>query len=438
MSSSLAAAVSVACALDLDDLPVGELQALATDLRTAAARLTGRLDQVLGALEARSGGTVRTNPDSDGPALLAPTRAWWRESSVISGGAAGRDFRRAGIASRLPVIAAAVTAGNLSPAQAVCLHRLDGKLDAAELEASQEALITVAAGMDPESLAQWVRHLIATHCEPLFEEQVERAHERRYLQITRNPDGTTSGRFVLADEDAETFLTVLEPLARRGGLSDNRTAGQRRADALVEICAGALQWMDLPQAGGKRPQITYVMPSGWACGDTGPTLLELLQAGLVVPDTVAGLDDLVPSPPHPVVFEQHVATAPWTGPQTRARLDTMLCDAELTRLFVSPIGQVNNLQSLTPEVTPAQRRALVARDRHCVARGCTRPPAFTDVHHLRHREDGGASTLDNMVLLCRRHHVMWHKGLLTLRDLHVPWLTSRPTGLPPPELLLTT
>lgn len=438
MPSSLTAAVSVACAVVLDDLSVADLQAEAVELRTAAARLTGRLDEVLAALEARSGGTVRTNPDSDGPALFAPTRAWWRESSVISGGAAGRDFRRAGIASRLPLIAAAVTAGDLSPAQAVCLYRLDGKLAAAELEASQEALITVAAGMDPESLAQWVRHLIATHCEPLFEEEGRQAHERRYLQITRNPDGTTSGRFVLADEDAETFLTVLEPLARRAGLSDGRTAGQRRADALVEICAGALQWMDLPHAGGRRPQVTYVMPSGWACGDTGPSLRELLHAGLVVPDTVAGLDDLPPAAPHPAVFEQHVATAPWTGPQTRARLATVLCDADLTRLFVSPIGQVNSLQSLTPEVTAAQRRALVARDRHCVAKGCTRPPAFTDVHHLTHREDGGAGTLDNTVLLCRRHHVMWHRGQLTLHDLHVPWLTQRPAGLPPPQLLLTT
>ena len=299
----------------------------------------------------------------------------------------------------------------------------------ATLEYSLAELRAAVASLDEADMD------IATHCEPHFDEQTERAHERRYLQITRNPDGTTSGRFVLADEDAEGFLTVLEPLARRAGLSDTRTAGQRRADALVEICTGALQWMDLPRAGGRRPQITYVMPSAWACGDTGPTLLELLRAGLVVPDTIAGLE---PSPPHPAVFEQHVATAPWTGPQTRARLDTMLCDADLTRLFVSPIGQVNSLQSLTPEVTPAQRRALVARDRHCVARGCTRPPAFTDVHHLRHREDGGASTMDNMVLLCRRHHVMWHKGQITLKDLHVPWLTSRPAGLPPPELLLTT
>ena len=101
MSISLVPAVSVACARELDDLSVVDLQDLALELRTAAARLTGRLDEVLAELETRSAGMVRTNPDSDGPALFAPTRAWWRESSVISGGAAARDFRRAGMASRL-------------------------------------------------------------------------------------------------------------------------------------------------------------------------------------------------------------------------------------------------------------------------------------------------------------------------------------------------
>jgi len=32
--------------------------------------------------------------------------------------------------------------------------------------------------------------------------------------------------------------------------------------------------------------------------------------------------------------------------------------------------------------------------------------------------------LCNFVLLCRRHHVLWHRGRLALTDLHVPWLTT--------------
>ena len=76
------------------------------------------------------------------------------------------------------------------------------------------------------------------------------------------------------------------------------------------------------------------------------------------------------------------------------------------------------------DITTAQRKAVSAGDRHCTARGCTRPPAFTDLHQLIHRQDGGAITINNLELLCRRHHVMWHRGRLTLTDLHTPWLTT--------------
>ena len=129
-------------------------------------------------------------------------------------------------------------------------------------------------------------------------------------------------------------------------------------------------------------------------------------------------------PMHPVVVEEHVATGAWSGPQTRARIEATLCDARISRVLRDAFGQVHSLQTLTDQITTAQRRAVSARDRHCTAQGCTRPPAFTDPHHLMHREDGGATTINNLVLLCRRHHLMWHRGRLTLTDLHVPWLTT--------------
>jgi hypothetical protein len=49
-----------------------------------------------------------------------------------------------------------------------------------------------------------------------------------------------------------------------------------------------------------------------------------------------------------------------------------------------------------------------------------------DAHHLTHRADGGDTTIDNLVLLCRRHHVLWHLGKITLRNLHVPWIPDLP------------
>lgn len=58
-----------------------------------------------------------------------------------------------------------------------------------------------------------------------------------------------------------------------------------------------------------------------------------------------------------------------------------------------------------------------------------------DAHHLTRRADGGPTTLDNLVLLCRRHHVLWHLGKTRLDHLHVPWIhPPQPRGPAPPEL----
>ena len=44
------------------------------------------------------------------------------------------------------------------------------------------------------------------------------------------------------------------------------------------------------------------------------------------------------------------------------------------------------------------------------------------MHHLIHQEHGGTHETSNLALLCRRHHVLWHKGKTRWRDLHLPWL----------------
>jgi len=395
--------VEALCAGDLSALDQGALQASADGLRQLIGRLTGRLDQVLAELDVRGGGQVQTNVGSEHAPLYQSVQGWWRDSATVTGAQAGRDVRRAGILRSLPVLSAAVVSGVLAPEQAAVLCRLHGRIPLDALLESQTQLVQVARELNPEALARFVRHLIATHCEPELDKEQARAHDRRYLQVSHEPDGTVRGRFVLAAEDAEAVLTVLEPLARSQGLADKRSAGQRRADALVEVFAGAARWMDLPQAGGQRPQLSYVITQAWAAGEPGPSLPEQLHGA-------------------PGAVTRHGASAAWTGPQTRARIHTVLCDARLNRLLVTAEGAVVELHSVTDEITPAQRRAVSARDRHCIAKGCTRPPAFCDVHHLIARADGGLTTVDNLALLCRRHHVLWHRGTLGHHDLHTPWL----------------
>jgi 5-methylcytosine-specific restriction endonuclease McrA len=51
---------------------------------------------------------------------------------------------------------------------------------------------------------------------------------------------------------------------------------------------------------------------------------------------------------------------------------------------------------------------LIAKD------GCS---GGTDVHHIVSRGAGGGDTMDNMILLCRRHHNLAHQGKITKQQL---------------------
>ena len=55
------------------------------------------------------------------------------------------------------------------------------------------------------------------------------------------------------------------------------------------------------------------------------------------------------------------------------------------------------------------QRALRSRGHGCRFPGCTHD-RFVDAHHIRHWANGGETSLDNLTLLCRRHHRLVHEG----------------------------
>jgi hypothetical protein len=71
-------------------------------------------------------------------------------------------------------------------------------------------------------------------------------------------------------------------------------------------------------------------------------------------------------------------------------------------------GRAIDVGRKTRTIPAALRRALSARDGGCRFPGCTNR-LFTDAHHIEHWIDGGETSLDNTVLLCRRHHRALHE-----------------------------
>ncbi len=109
----------------------------------------------------------------------------------------------------------------------------------------------------------------------------------------------------------------------------------------------------------------------------------------------------------------------------------LACDAATVGMRHGPGGEILAVGRRTRTISPALRRALNARDRQCRFPGCRN--VRVDAHHIRHWAHGGATALDNLVLLCRRHHRAVHEeGFRVTLDAAGNVEFLRPDGRPLP------
>ncbi|MGZ6996082.1 MAG: DUF222 domain-containing protein [Acidimicrobiia bacterium] len=86
----------------------------------------------------------------------------------------------------------------------------------------------------------------------------------------------------------------------------------------------------------------------------------------------------------------------------------LACDAIRQAVVEDARGVPIKLGRRTRTVPKHLFRLLKHRDRHCRAPGCTRTRGL-HAHHLVHWADGGETNLDNLILLCSRHHRLVHE-----------------------------
>ncbi len=154
---------------------------------------------------------------------------------------------------------------------------------------------------------------------------------------------------------------------------DTRDHGARTWDALVETCLKAQEAEGLlPEQHGAKPRLTVTVT------------LDQLREGLGAATLDTG-DDLSVS-----------------------AVRRLACDAEVIPAVLGSLGEVLDVGRTQRLVTAAIWKALVLRDAHCRFPGCRRQPLACDAHHLQHWADGGDTSLDNLVLLCRAHHTLLH------------------------------
>ena len=87
----------------------------------------------------------------------------------------------------------------------------------------------------------------------------------------------------------------------------------------------------------------------------------------------------------------------------------LACDASRRTVLENERGEVLNIGRRSRTVPRRIGHALRVRDGGCRFPGCGQS-RWTDAHHIRHWADGGETSLENLVTLCRYHHRSLHRG----------------------------
>ena len=288
---------------------------------------------------------------------------WIRFNCHMTAGAAADRVAVGRTMDRMPRSIEGVSEGEIGLAHVSVMART---AEALKDRFDERPLIEYAREHSPGKFhffCQHARH--AADADGYASDEADQARSRR-LSLSTWIDGSMLLSGVLDAFGGGALRAALEPLAHKSGEHDHRQRGQRLADALVELATG----------GPERASIQVT--------SSVETLLGL--AGAAAADMEFSL------------------------PLSGKIVERLACDGNITRVLLDSESTVIDVGRAKRVVSGPARRALNARDGSCRWPGCDRPPSWTAAHHVVHWIHGGSTDLDNLVLLCHRHHWMVHEG----------------------------
>lgn len=308
----------------------------------------------------------------------------WRTRIAL--GASREKVRVARALRSLPRISASMRRGQVSYAKVRAMSRV-------ATPAHEQTLLDFALAGTASQVERFTRAWRRVDEAKAGPDDTSR-HLRREFSMLVDDDGMVVVRGRLTPEVGAVFQRALEAAsdrlfqeARSTPLAATRaeevTPAQRRADGIALLAETALSaGLDGGTAGDRYQVIVHVS------AETSPGRANRRPSAADEEATIE-LD-------HGAL---HVSA------ETSRRL---ACDASVIRMDHGENGDILSVGRKTRTVPPSIRRSLAARDRRCRFPGC--PSRRCDAHHIEHWADGGATSLDNLALLCRRHHRAVHEG----------------------------
>lgn len=310
------------------------------------------------------------------------------------------------------------------------------RLDTLERRARYEsAVLEVAVTTTPTRLRPIARQLAELHAEVSLDERFEIARRRRRVWVTDHPDGMSDLVAHLPFATAHgifnrlTSAAVVEEGRDRDPLCDRRRSrNEVRADLFEDLlCAEVFE-----SVGEGKGAVVSGVQATVQLRITDRTLFQRMQQLAADADAVAGSGrrtaaSTASSTAASTVFEPALLTG--CGPidsDTGVRLAVKAKHWQV--LTEHPeTGVVMSVDRYRP--SEKMRRLIAARDEHCRFVGCRAPVSRCDIDHTVDAAKGGATSTDNLAMLCRGHHMLKHHGGWRVKQSHNGTLKWKsPTG----------
>ena len=318
------------------------------------------LARVRDAVDLRIAEAMRVISDNDLLRGESPI-AHLRYAAHLSTGSALAANEVGGALDQLPLSAAALEAGEIGfshlALMASAWHQLGDAFD-------EPKLLKKAKELPVTQFRRAVEHAVHAAHPERFVEQEREGREGRFLKLSPTENGSLWLKGWLEPEGASLVRSALEAVARPGPGEDYRTRNQRLGDALVEI-AGQ----------GVTTELVVTVP------------IETLAAVRGAP----------------------AAETEWGALLSSEIVRRLACDSPLRRLVLDGAGLVLDYGRRRRLFSGVAKRAMSARDRHCQFPRCDRPARWCEGHHAVAYSEGGATAVNEGVLLCRRHHHLVHE-----------------------------
>jgi len=112
----------------------------------------------------------------------------------------------------------------------------------------------------------------------------------------------------------------------------------------------------------------------------------------------------------------------------------LCCDGKTVVMTETKDGEPLSIGRKSRVVPKGIERAVRAGDKNtCRFPGCCNQ-RFVDIHHIEHWANGGETAVDQLMLLCSKHHTLVHEGGFRIeKDFQDHWSFFRPDGIAVPD-----